>query len=122
MDYIDKADGLDDNRINEKVTVITRPAYSWIYKYVYDLNYTIDTTYDIGLQKIQTNKTIIYQDDRIADILHKLENNFSSIVLDIGGIRNICNLDIEWYDTGQDSFPCCGNDFQKWRFIKQYDI
>jgi hypothetical protein len=51
LDYIDKTDGLDDNRINEKVTVITRPAYSWIYKYVYDLNYTIDTGYDIGLQK-----------------------------------------------------------------------
>jgi hypothetical protein len=105
LDYIDKADGLDDNRVNEKVTVITRPAYSWIYKYVYDLNYTIDTAYDIGLQKIQTNKTIIYQDDRIEDILQKLENNFSSILLDIGGIKNICNLDIEWYDRGQAHSP-----------------
>jgi hypothetical protein len=105
LDYIDKADGLDDNRINEKVTVITRPAYSWIYKYVYGLNDTIDTAYDIGLQKIQTNKTIIYQDDRIADILHKLEKKFSSFVLDIGGIKKICDLDIEWYDTGQAHSP-----------------
>jgi hypothetical protein len=103
--YIDKADGLEDNRMDEKVTVITRPAYSWIYKYVYGLNYTIDTAYDIGLQKIQTNKTIIYQDSRIADILHKLEKKFSSFVLDIGKTRKICNLYIEWYDTGQAHSP-----------------
>jgi hypothetical protein len=98
LDYIDRADGLNDNRINEKVTVITRPAYAWIYKYVYDLNYTIDTAKDIGLQKIQTNKTIIYQDNRIADILHELEKKFSSFVLDTGEIKKICNLEIEWYN------------------------
>jgi hypothetical protein len=105
LDYIDRADGLNDNRINEKVTVITRPAYAWIYKYVYDLNYTIDTAKDIGLQKIQTNKTIIYQDNRIADILHELQKKFSSFVLDTGEIKKICNLEIEWYNTDEPHSP-----------------
>jgi hypothetical protein len=59
----------------------------------------------LAYKKTQTNKTIIYQDDRIADILHKLEKKFSSFVLDIGGIKKICNLDIEWYDTGQAHSP-----------------
>jgi Dolichyl-phosphate-mannose-protein mannosyltransferase len=103
LDYMDKADGVDDDKINDKITVVTRPAYSWIYKYVYNMNYTIDTAKDIGIQKIQTNKTIIYQDNRIEDILNQLENKFSSFVLDLGKVREICNLDIEWRKTGYQS-------------------
>ena len=100
LDYMDKADGVDDDKINDKITVVTRPAYSWIYKYVYNLNYTFDTARDIGIQKIQTNKTIIYQDNRIEDILNQLENKFSSFVLDVGQVREICHLEVEWRKTG----------------------
>ena len=122
LDYIDGGDGLNDNRFNEKVTVITRPAYAWIFKYVYDLNYTIDTAKDIGLQKLQTEKTIIYQDNRIADILEQLEKKFSSYVLDIGEIKKTCYLEIKWYSqdrlespivvTGSESRHSSSNDTQ----------
>ena len=102
LDYMDKADGVDDDKINDKITVVTRPAYSWIYKYVYNLNDTIDTAKDIGKQKIQTNKTLIYQDNRIEDILNQLEDKFSSFVLDVGKVSEICNLGVEWRKTGNE--------------------
>ena len=100
LDYMDRADGFDDDRINEKITVITDSPYSWIYKYIYNLNYTLDTTEDIGRQEIQTKKSIIFQDGRIGDVFHQLENKFSSFVLDIGRVKKICNLDIEWDNVG----------------------
>ena len=103
LDYMDKADGVDDDKINDKITVVTRPAYSWIYKYVYNLNDTIDTARDIGKQKIETNKTIFYQDNRIGDTLDQLEDKFSSFVLDVGKVSEICNLEIEWRKTGYES-------------------
>ena len=96
LDYMDRADGLDDDRIDEKITVITNTAHSWIYKYIYNLNYTFDTHRDIGTQKIETKKTIIYQDEAIADRFNQLEKKFSSFVIDMGAVKRICNLDIEW--------------------------
>jgi hypothetical protein len=96
LDYLDRADGLDDDRIDEKITVITNTAHSWIYKYIYNLNYTFDTHRDIGTQKIETKKTIIYQDEAIADRFNQLEKKFSSFVIDMGTVKKICNLDIEW--------------------------
>ena len=97
LDYMDRADGLDDNRISEKITVITSGAYSWIYKYIYNLDYTFDTHRDIGTQKIETKKTIIYQDGAIADRFDQLEKKFSSFVLDIGTVKKICSLEYEWH-------------------------
>ena len=64
------------------------------------MNYTLDTTEDIGRQEIQTKKSIIFQDGRIGDVFHQLENKFSSFVLDIGSVKKICNLDIEWDNVG----------------------
>lgn len=100
LDYMDRADGFDDDRINEKITVITDSPYSWIYKYVFNLNHTFDTRYDIGKQEIKTEKTIILEDGLIGDVFDELENKFSSFVLDIGRIKKICNLDIEWNKIG----------------------
>lgn len=96
LDYMDRADGLDDDRINEKIAVITNTAYSWIYKYIHHSNHTLDSHRDIGIQKIDTEKTIIFQDETIADRFDQLGKKFSSFVLDIGMVKKICNLDIEW--------------------------
>jgi hypothetical protein len=100
LDYMDRADGFDDDRINENITVLTDSPYSWIYKYVFNLNNTPDTIYDIGRQEIKTEKTIIFEDGLLGDVLGKLENKFSSFLLDLGRLKKICNLDIEWNKVG----------------------
>jgi len=99
LDYLDRADGLDDDRVNEKITVISNSAHSWIYKYIYNLNYTFDSHRDIGTQKIETKKVLILRDGGIADRFDQLDKKFSSFVIDIGTVKKICSLDIEWQNT-----------------------
>jgi Dolichyl-phosphate-mannose-protein mannosyltransferase len=94
LDYSDKADGLDDDKINEKITVIAHTPYSWIYKHIQNMDYAFDNHRQIGSKKIETNKTLVLY---YADIIDEIKNKFSSFVLGIGKLRKICNLDIEWY-------------------------
>lgn len=97
LNYIDTADGIDDNKINENITVISPSEYSWIFKYIHQMNYAFDTQMDVGPRKIETNKTLIVQKQSIARSFDELENKFSSFVLNMNKARKICYLDIEWY-------------------------
>jgi Dolichyl-phosphate-mannose-protein mannosyltransferase len=100
LDYSDKADGLDDNKINENnITVIAPTEYSWIYKYIHKMNYAFDTQMDIGPRKIETNKTVILQKHAIGNAFDELKNKFSAFVLGLSKLRKICYIDIEWYKT-----------------------
>jgi hypothetical protein len=96
LDYLDISDGEDDDKINEKITVIAPTAYSWMYKYIHKLNYTFPTDLDVG-QEIETKKTIILQDRSIGNRFKNLLPLLSSFVFDLGTAKKICNLDIEWY-------------------------
>ncbi len=97
LNYLDTADGTDDDKINEKITVIAPTEYSWIYKYIHKMNYTFDTQMDIGPRKIETNKTLVVQKDEISRSFDELENKFSSFILNMNKLRKICYVDIEWY-------------------------
>ena len=99
FDYADRADGLDDDKINEKITMITPTAYSWIYTYIHKLNYAFDTHRDIASKKIETDKTLILQRQSIEKIFGQIENKFSSFVIRLGNDTKICNLDVKWYNT-----------------------
>jgi hypothetical protein len=103
LDYADRADGIDDDKINEKITVISPTDYSWIYKYIHKMNYAFDTQMDIGPRKIETNKTLILQAHGIAGIFDEIKNKFSSFVLQTNTLRKMCYLDIEWYKTDLDT-------------------
>ena len=97
LNYLDKADGTYDDKINEKVTVMVPTAYAWFYRYVHNLNYTFDTDIDVGKSPIRTEKTMILQDRPISDTLKVIASSF---VLDLGTIKKICNLDVYWDKTG----------------------
>lgn len=99
LDYLDRADGLDDDEINEKITLIAPTEHSWIFKYIHKMNFTFDTQMDIGPRKIETNKTLVMQKYAIARSFDELENKFSSFVLNLNKLRKICYVDIEWYKT-----------------------
>ena len=105
LDYSDRADGLDDDKINEKITVIAPTEYSWIFKYIYKMNYAFDTQMDIGPRKIETNKTLILQNIKDPDVFDEIQNKFSSFVLAMSTLRKICYLDIEWYKTDFKNHP-----------------
>ena len=94
LNYLDMADGIDDDKINEKITVIVPTAYAWFYEYVHNLNYTVDTDRDVARDPIETKKTMILQDTPISN---KLRNIASSLILDLGTSKEICSLDIDWY-------------------------
>jgi len=99
LDYSDRSDDVNDDKISENITVIAPPEYSWIYKHIHKMVYAFDTHKDVGSKKIETDKTLILEKDPTVWILYNLKNKFSSFVLDIGKVRKICNLDIEWYKT-----------------------
>ena len=96
LDYSDRADGLDDDKISEKITVIAPTEYSWIFKYIHNMNYTFDTQMDVGPRKIETNKTLVVQKFAIERRFHELENKYSSFILNMVSLRKICYLDIDW--------------------------
>jgi hypothetical protein len=99
LDYSDKADGLQDDKINERITVIAPTEYSWIFKYIHKMNATFDTQMDVGPRKIETDKLLVMQKGAIARSFDELENKFSSFVLNINKLRKLCFIDIEWYKT-----------------------
>ena len=99
LEYSDRADGLVDGKINEKITVVVPPEYSWIFKYIHGMNYAFDTHKDIGSKKIETNKTLLVQKGSIAGLFDNIKNKFSSFVLQFNSVSKICYIDIEWYKT-----------------------
>lgn len=127
LDYLDMSDGRNDDKVNEKITVITNSPNSWLFKYVYKLNNTLDSHRDVGQQKIETEKILALQDRRISSLLDQFKNQDDSdyysglsnkytsvffdddyatrwfddyggsILLDLGAVKKLCKFDIAWY-------------------------
>jgi hypothetical protein len=76
----------DTNNAREKITVISGPIYSWIFKYVFDNHYTFSHLRDT--QPLKTEKIILLVDPLYKRIVSKNESENQTQAARLGNIYN----------------------------------
>jgi hypothetical protein len=80
-----------DNRSLNQITVISSPIFSWIYKYVFNNDYTFTHVRDT--QPIKTQKIILLIDSTYKHVISGVEGENATQVMRLKNIYN--NTDIE---------------------------
>ena len=103
LDNLDTEDGRADGHFDEKITIIAPTEYSWIFKYVHGLNYTFDSHRDLGLKKIETNKTLMLEHPALNNTFEQIKEKFSTFILNMSQPAKLCYIDIVWPKSGYSS-------------------
>ena len=103
LDNLDTEDGRTDGKFDEKITIIAPTEYSWIFKYVHALNYTFDSHRDLGLKKIETNKTLMLEHSALNNTFEQIKEKFSTFILNMSQPAKLCYIDIVWPKSGYSS-------------------
>ena len=97
---------LNKNKIDQ-ITLVSNPAYSWIFKYIWAMDNVLNQFNDFGHEPVRTNKILLISDaesesfDRNTKRLRTLYEN-STQLLKIRGPINNFNVDIYPYTSMED--------------------
>jgi hypothetical protein len=83
---------LDEDVRNENITLISAPIYSWVFKYVYQMDHVLSDYRDMIYHPVPTHKTLLIADEHFdrGSSNEKLSTLYkkSSIIAGFNGTRN----------------------------------